>query len=226
MPAQMELFFIQCQTKPDVVLTIVQKHGNGSQGNLLQDSQTRGKIVILAVTQTKVQSIWITMLVNENLRSGISRTARSERLTNAPRYSNGSTIENWLKKPVFSKERQRLSHQTMFTNQVQPTINTSEQLFITREGFYLLSAFNLCIYHMYTLIVGRLYLTHFCSIFLFTFVQSHYVMAGSRQFQRGVRVKGVVSRHSKQGARLQAKRISARNARGARFSNTMMYFLK
>lgn len=29
---------------------------------------------------------------------------------------------------------------------------------------------------------------------------SHYVMAGSKQFQRGVRVKGVVSRHSKQAA--------------------------
>ena len=29
---------------------------------------------------------------------------------------------------------------------------------------------------------------------------SHYVMAGSKQFQRGVRVKGVVSRHSRQAA--------------------------
>jgi hypothetical protein len=45
---------------------------------------------------------------------------------------------------------------------------------------------------------------------------SHYVMAGSRQFQRGLRVKGVVSRHSKQGAKLQASRTSARNASGAR----------
>jgi hypothetical protein len=40
---------------------------------------------------------------------------------------------------------------------------------------------------------------------------SHYVMAGSKQFQKGVRVKGVISRHSKQGAVLQAKRTSARN---------------
>lgn len=30
---------------------------------------------------------------------------------------------------------------------------------------------------------------------------SHYVMAGGKQFQKGVRVKGVVSRHSKQAAR-------------------------
>lgn len=30
---------------------------------------------------------------------------------------------------------------------------------------------------------------------------SHYVMAGSKQFQKGVRVKGVVSRHSKQAAK-------------------------
>lgn len=45
---------------------------------------------------------------------------------------------------------------------------------------------------------------------------SHYHMAGSRQFQRGVRVKGVVSRHSKQGAKLQAARMSARNMLAAR----------
>jgi hypothetical protein len=35
---------------------------------------------------------------------------------------------------------------------------------------------------------------------------SHYVMAGSKQFQRGVRVKGVVSRHSKQAAVRNGKR--------------------
>lgn len=45
---------------------------------------------------------------------------------------------------------------------------------------------------------------------------SHYHMAGSRQFQRGVRVKGVVSRHSKQGAKLQAARMAARNMMAAR----------
>lgn len=45
---------------------------------------------------------------------------------------------------------------------------------------------------------------------------SHYHMAGSRQFQRGVRVKGVVSRHSKQGAKLQAARSAKRNAMTAR----------
>jgi hypothetical protein len=45
---------------------------------------------------------------------------------------------------------------------------------------------------------------------------SHYVMAGSKQFQKGLRIKGVVSRHSKQGAKLQAARTSARNASGAR----------
>lgn len=41
-------------------------------------------------------------------------------------------------------------------------------------------------------------------------------MAGSRQFQRGVRVKGVVSRHSKQGARLQAKRTAKQRGMSAR----------
>ena len=35
---------------------------------------------------------------------------------------------------------------------------------------------------------------------------AHYTMAGSRQFQKGVRVKGAISRHSKQGARLGAAR--------------------
>ena len=37
---------------------------------------------------------------------------------------------------------------------------------------------------------------------------SHYVMAGGVQFQRGLRVPGVVSRHSKQGAKLQAARMA------------------
>jgi hypothetical protein len=45
---------------------------------------------------------------------------------------------------------------------------------------------------------------------------SHYHMAGSRQFQRGVRVKGTISRHSKQGAKLQAARISSKNMLAAR----------
>ena len=37
------------------------------------------------------------------------------------------------------------------------------------------------------------------------------VMAGSKQFQKGVRVKGVVARHSKQGVKLQAKRNAKRD---------------
>jgi hypothetical protein len=45
---------------------------------------------------------------------------------------------------------------------------------------------------------------------------SHYHMAGSRQFQRGVRVKGVVSRHSKQGAKLQSARVAKNNGFAAR----------
>jgi len=45
---------------------------------------------------------------------------------------------------------------------------------------------------------------------------SHYHMAGSKQFQRGVRVKGVISRHSKQGAKLQASRSARRNMLNAR----------
>jgi hypothetical protein len=45
---------------------------------------------------------------------------------------------------------------------------------------------------------------------------SHYVMAGSKQFQKGLRVKGVVSRHSVQGAKLQSARSAKRNAMGAR----------
>ena len=44
---------------------------------------------------------------------------------------------------------------------------------------------------------------------------AHYTMAGSRQFQRGVRVKGVVSRHSVQGARLGASRQAVRQAGGS-----------
>ena len=44
---------------------------------------------------------------------------------------------------------------------------------------------------------------------------SHYHMAGSRQFQKGVRVKGVISRHSKQGAKMQAARTSSRNKNNA-----------
>ena len=45
---------------------------------------------------------------------------------------------------------------------------------------------------------------------------SHYHMAGSKQYQRGVRVKGVISRHSKQGAKLQAARMAQRNMYEAR----------
>ena len=45
---------------------------------------------------------------------------------------------------------------------------------------------------------------------------SHYHMAGSKQFQRGVRVKGVVARHSQQGAKLQAARMAQRNMYEAR----------
>lgn len=40
---------------------------------------------------------------------------------------------------------------------------------------------------------------------------SHYHMAGSKQFLKGVRVRGVVSRHSRQGAKLEASRQAARN---------------
>ena len=35
---------------------------------------------------------------------------------------------------------------------------------------------------------------------------SHYWLAASKQFQKGVRVKGVISRHSVQGAKMQATR--------------------
>jgi len=45
---------------------------------------------------------------------------------------------------------------------------------------------------------------------------SHYHMAGSRQFQKGVRVKGVVSRHSVQGAKMQAARVANKNGLAAR----------
>jgi hypothetical protein len=44
---------------------------------------------------------------------------------------------------------------------------------------------------------------------------AHYTMAGSRQFQRGVRVKGVVSRHSVQGARVGAARRAKAAAKGS-----------
>lgn len=40
---------------------------------------------------------------------------------------------------------------------------------------------------------------------------AHYTMCGSRQYQKGVRVKGVVLRHSKQGAKLQSARSAVRN---------------
>mmetsp|Transcript_113774 Transcript_113774/g.170168 ORF Transcript_113774/g.170168 Transcript_113774/m.170168 type:complete len:253 (-) Transcript_113774:593-1351(-) len=45
---------------------------------------------------------------------------------------------------------------------------------------------------------------------------SHYVMAGSRQYERGVRVKGVVMRHSRQGAKLQAARAAKKRGMDAR----------
>ena len=45
---------------------------------------------------------------------------------------------------------------------------------------------------------------------------AHYTMAGSKQFQKGVRVKGVVSRHSVQGARLGAARRSSQAAKEQR----------
>jgi hypothetical protein len=45
---------------------------------------------------------------------------------------------------------------------------------------------------------------------------SHYVMAGSKQFQKGLRIKGVVSRHSVQGAKLQSARSAKRNGIVAR----------
>ena len=40
---------------------------------------------------------------------------------------------------------------------------------------------------------------------------SHYHMAASKQFNKGVRVKGVISRHSKQGARVQGAKAAANN---------------
>ena len=42
---------------------------------------------------------------------------------------------------------------------------------------------------------------------------SHYHMAGTKQFHKGVRVKGVVMRHSRQGAKLAASRQNARSAK-------------
>jgi pre-60S factor REI1 len=41
---------------------------------------------------------------------------------------------------------------------------------------------------------------------------SHYNMAGSRQYQKGQKIKGVVLRHSRQGARLQAERNKSNRA--------------
>ena len=38
---------------------------------------------------------------------------------------------------------------------------------------------------------------------------SHYYNSGSKQFLKGVRIKGVISRHSKQGAKMQAVRVQA-----------------
>jgi len=40
---------------------------------------------------------------------------------------------------------------------------------------------------------------------------AHYTMASSKQFNKGVRVKGVISRHSKAGAKMQAARQAKRN---------------
>ena len=45
---------------------------------------------------------------------------------------------------------------------------------------------------------------------------SHYVMAGGGQYNRGFRIKGVVLRHSKQGAKLQQARSAKRAGMGAR----------
>ena len=45
---------------------------------------------------------------------------------------------------------------------------------------------------------------------------SHYHNSGSKQFLKGVRVKGVVSRHSKQGAKMQAARVQAARNRSNR----------
>lgn len=45
---------------------------------------------------------------------------------------------------------------------------------------------------------------------------SHYHMAASRQFSHGNKVQGVVSRHSKQGERMQSARMAKRNMQAAR----------
>ncbi|KAJ1484052.1 hypothetical protein T484DRAFT_1948690 [Baffinella frigidus] len=45
---------------------------------------------------------------------------------------------------------------------------------------------------------------------------SHYVMAGGGQYNRGLRLKGVVLRHSKQGAKLQQARNAKRAGMDAR----------
>ena len=42
---------------------------------------------------------------------------------------------------------------------------------------------------------------------------AHYTMAGSKQFQRGVRIKGVVSRHSKQAAKRNGLKMRQQAAR-------------
>jgi pre-60S factor REI1 len=50
---------------------------------------------------------------------------------------------------------------------------------------------------------------------------AHYTMAGSKQFQKGVRVKGVISRHSVQGARLGgARRAKAASRSGGAASSS------
>ncbi|KAG8464964.1 hypothetical protein KFE25_012327 [Diacronema lutheri] len=45
---------------------------------------------------------------------------------------------------------------------------------------------------------------------------SHYHMAATRQFSHGNKVQGVVSRHSKQGERMQQARMAQRNMLSAR----------
>lgn len=45
---------------------------------------------------------------------------------------------------------------------------------------------------------------------------AHYTMAGSKQFQRGVRIKGVVSRHSRQAAKRNGMRMRQQGDGGGR----------
>lgn len=45
---------------------------------------------------------------------------------------------------------------------------------------------------------------------------SHYHMAATRQFSHGNKVQGVISRHSKQGEKMQAARMAKRNQMAAR----------